>query len=95
MLKKKKNILLVMSLCWFLALAVVCPADEKAGPGNVEIIFYGKVVDHYYEAVAGAEIQADIFCSQVDKNGKAAKSTVKTDKKGLFAIKGKGISLYV
>jgi hypothetical protein len=92
---EKKNILWVLILLVSLCLPVACMGAQQVVVKDVEIVFYGKVVDQYYQPVAGAEVHADIFRSQADKNIKTPSTKVKTDKKGLFTIKGKGLSIFI
>lgn len=95
MFKMKKYILLAIVLSGVLYPAIFCLALEQAGPRDVEIVFYGKVVDQYYKPVSGAEVHADIFRSKTYKSEKTPHNIVKADKKGLFIIRDEGVSLYV
>ncbi len=95
MLKKKTNILLVTVIYGFLLSAVACFAEEQSKTEDTEILFYGKVVDQYYKPVADSNVHVDIFKSDINKIKPTKNFVIGTDKKGLFAIKDKGCSIYI
>jgi len=92
---EKKTIFSIVILFGILYPPVTCMGVQQTGATNVDIVFYGKVVDQYYRPVVGAQIRADIFRSQAGKDKKTPQKIVKTDKKGLFRITDKGLSLYL
>jgi len=92
---KKKNTILVLIVCGFLSLATISFAGEKPKTQNPKILFYGKVVDQYYKAVADANVHLDIFHTDTD-NKKAAQGIIaKTNENGLFTIRDQGHSIYI
>lgn len=95
MLRKKTKILLVALIQGFLLSAVTCFAGEQSKTEDVKILFYGKVVDQYYQPVVGANIHVDVFKSDINKIKPSAKLVVETDKKGLFVIKDRGSSIHI
>ncbi len=56
MLKKKINIVVVAVVYGFLLSGVICFAEEQSKIEDTEIVFYGKVVDQYYNPVADVNV---------------------------------------
>lgn len=91
MYKKQICIAVITALC-VLLFGLECLAETKQLPQQVDIAFYGKVIDQNNQPVTDATVHVLVYRTE-DSIGKATtKIAGRTDANGLFQLTGKGSS---
>jgi len=70
-------------------------ANENAQVRDVDILFYGKIVDQFYAPVADANVAIEVLHSPGTGSTGIKNVVIKTDENGLFTLKDKGISIHI
>jgi len=91
----KLKVILIRGLFGVLCAGTVCFGQESAAVDDVDIVFFGKVVDQFYGAVPDANVGIEVSHSQGSGRKGVKAVMIRTDDLGLFTLKDKGISIHI
>ena len=91
----KPKVILIAGLWGVLGAGTLCFGQTPAAVDDVDIVFFGKVVDQFYAPVADANVGIEVFHSQGSGRKGIKAVMIRTDEDGLFTLKDKGISIHI